>query len=412
MPKFNTKEEYEKWKAQKLEDAKNRIDAASEQTKIIDQPLEVKFINASSRNAGMIITIIVLFVSLIIVLFYTLILKDQKSGNEFAQKTREKSDSSVNQSKGSADIAKAPDFAETLSSPAANSKSWPDIMQQAKRSVVVIKTSNSIGSGFVISPDGIIVTNSHVIRDFTEVEVIFNSNASKKASIIKRGTIPVDIAILKVAGDNFEYLTLADSNYCKEGEEVVAIGAPHSLSGTITKGIVSYCNRRLKDEFQDIVYIQTDTPISPGNSGGPLINKKGEVIGMLTWKIVRSGFEGLNFAITSNVINSFRDGRLDKIEESAKKVYEEKSKIISDYRDRLRLIWMNEYTSYYDKIAGMVAKGAISVEQGTQILYSAAAPPPGFSSIPDWLTHLAESVIKGEMTENQAYNLIKNSFTS
>ena len=74
----------------------------------------------------------------------------------------------------------------SLKSPAVP-KSWPDIMQQAKRSVVVIKTSNSIGSGFVISPDGIIVTNSHVIRDFTEVEVIFNSNASKKASIIKRG---------------------------------------------------------------------------------------------------------------------------------------------------------------------------------------------------------------------------------
>lgn len=411
MPEFKTKEEYEKWKAQRLEDAKNRIDAASEQTKIIDQPLEVKFINASSRNAGMIITIIVLFVSLIIVLFYTLILKDQKSGNEFAQKTREKSDSSVNQSKGSADIAKAPDFAETLSSPAANSKSWADIIQQAKKSVVFIKTPNSMGSGFVISPDGIIVTNSHVIRDITEVEIIFNSNASKKASIVKRGTIPLDIAILKVAGDNFEYLTLADSNYCKEGEEVMAIGAPYSLSGTVTKGIISNCNRRLKDEFQDIAYIQTDTPISPGNSGGPLINKNGEVIGMLTWKIVKKGFEGLNFAIASNVINSFKDGRLNKVEESAKKVYEEKSKIISNRIDRLELIWMNEYSAYYNKVAGMVARGAISVDHGTQLLSRATAAPVGFTSVSEWLASLADSVIKEEITENQAYILIKSSFT-
>ena len=164
----------------KLEDAKNRIDAASEQTKIIDQPLEVKFINASSRNAGMIITIIVLFVSLIIVLFYTLILKDQKSGNEFAQKPEKNRIAALIKARVQPILLKRQILQRLLSSPAANSKSWSDIMQQAKRSVVVIKTSNSIGSGFVISPDGIIVTNSHVIRDFTEVEVIFNSNASKR----------------------------------------------------------------------------------------------------------------------------------------------------------------------------------------------------------------------------------------
>ena len=410
MPKFNTKEEYERWKAQRLEDIKSRSNNTSEHAKKDEYQLKTDSMDGLSsssfrKNIGKIIVVSLIF--LVGILFYSLLSKDRKQDDTLIPKSQAEPDS-IRKSADTVANTKEP---ASLSQPAAP-KSWADIIQQAKKSVVFIKTPNSMGSGFVISPDGIIVTNSHVIRDITEVEIIFNSNASKKASIVKRGTIPLDIAILKVAGDNFEYLTLADSNYCKEGEEVVAIGAPHSLSGTITKGIVSYCNRRLKDEFQDIAYIQTDTPISPGNSGGPLINKKGEVIGMLTWKIVRSGFEGLNFAITSNVINSFRDGRLDKIEESAKKVYEEKSKIISDYKDRLRLIWMNEYTSYYDKIAGMVAKGAISVEQGTQILYRAAAPPPGFSSIPDWLTHLAESVIKGEMTENQAYNLIKNSFTS
>ena len=112
------------------------------------------------------------------------------------------------------------------------------------------------------------------------------------------------------------------------------------------------------------------------------------------------------------MINRFKDGHLDKVEESARKVYEEKSKIISNRIDRLELIWMNEYSAYYNKVAGMVARGAISVEQGTQLLSRATAAPAGFTSVSEWLASLADSVIKEEITENQAYNLIKNSFTS
>ena len=408
MPKFNTKEEYERWKAQRLEDIKSRSNNTSEHAKKDEYQLKTDSMDGVSSGRYMGSTgkiIIVLLIFLGGILFYSLLSKDRKQDDTLIPKSQAEPDS-IRKSADTVANTKEP---ASLSQPAAP-KSWADIIQQAKKSVVFIKTPNSMGSGFVISPDGIIVTNSHVIQDLTEVEVIFNSNASKKASIVKRGTIPLDIAILKVAGDNFEYLTLADSNYCKEGEEVMAIGAPYSLSGTVTKGIISNCNRRLKDEFQDIAYIQTDTPISPGNSGGPLINKNGEVIGMLTWKIVKKGVEGLNFAITSNVINRFKDGHLDKVEESAKKVYEEKSKIISNRIDRLELIWMNEYSAYYNKVAGMVARGAISVEQGTQLLSRATAAPAGFTSVSEWLASLADSVIKEEITESQAHILIKNSF--
>ena len=291
MPKFNTKEEYERWKAQRLEDIKSRSNNTSEHAKKDEYQLKTDSMDGLSsssfrKNIGKIIVVSLIF--LVGILFYSLLSKDRKQDDTLIPKSQAEPDS-IRKSADTVANTKEP---ASLSQPAAP-KSWADIIQQAKKSVVFIKTPNSMGSGFVISPDGIIVTNSHVIRDITEVEIIFNSNASKKASIVKRGTIPLDIAILKVAGDNFEYLTLADSNYCKEGEEVMAIGAPYSLSGTVTKGIISNCNRRLKDEFQDIAYIQTDTPISPGNSGGPLINKNGEVIGMLTWKIVKRALKAL-----------------------------------------------------------------------------------------------------------------------
>lgn len=205
-----------------------------------------------------------------------------------------------------------------------NRKSWPDLIQDAKKAVVVIKTPNFKGSGFLISPDGLIITNSHVIQNNSNVEVIFNSGESKKASIIKIGIDPLDIAILKVAGDNFVFLTLADSNSCKAGEEVVAIGAPLSLRETVTKGIISNCNRQLKAKLSDIKYIQTDTAVNSGNSGGPLINSKGEVLGILTWKIAEEGVEGLNFAIAINVVKDFKDGKLLKLEEVVRQMEEER----------------------------------------------------------------------------------------
>jgi S1-C subfamily serine protease len=241
-----------------------------------------------------------------------------------------------------------------------NKKTWPDIIQETKKAVVVIKTPNSIGSGFLVSSDGLIITNSHVIQNNSDVEVIFNSKESKKASIIKNGIIPLDIAILKVAGENYDFLTLADSNNCKEGEDVVAIGAPLALSETVTKGIISNCNRQIKAELSDIKYIQTDVPVNPGNSGGPLINSKGEVLGILTWKIAEKDSEGLNFAIAINVAKDFMNGKLVKLEETVRQMEEERlqreqqEKQIISYLfyytyNVLSSTWMNEYTSYYNR---------------------------------------------------------------
>jgi len=395
MPKFNNREEYEKWKAQRLESLKSKNVDISEDTKK-DEPPRKTYKTA-------VVWIMIVLIILVAGIFYSLLTNNPKP------------DDAVSGKRGDTDtIIKLPEAVNTqvlkepvsLSSP----KSWAEVIQQAKKSVVLIKTPQSTGSGFIISPDGMIITNRHVVHDLTEVEVVFNSTVSQKASVVKRGTIPLDIAILKIEGNNQDYLRLADSNNCAEGEDVMAIGAPYALSETVTKGIISNCNRRMKDEFEDITYIQTDASVSPGNSGGPLLNKNGEVIGMLTWKIIRRGSEGLNFAIASNVISKFKDGLMDRIEVSAKKTYEGKNKEFNNQFDGLKLTWMNEYTAYYNKIGLMVAKGSISVEYGTQLLSRAAAPPAGVSSVAEWLASLANRILRGEITESEAHALVKNSF--
>jgi S1-C subfamily serine protease len=341
-----------------------------------------------------VITIIGSLVLIILILFYTTIYKGSKS--DLIQEAK-----------------KAVALIKT--------KSWPDLVQESKKAVVVIKTPNATGSGFIISSDGLIITNSHVIQDNTDIEVIFNSKESKKASIIKNGIDPIDIAILKVDGDNFDFLTLADSNNCTVGEEVLAIGAPLALSETVTKGIVSNCNRQLKAELSDIKYIQTDSAVNPGNSGGPLINNRGEVLGILTWKIAEKGIEGLNFAIAINVAKEFRDGKLINLEETVRQMAEERRRkeqdrkqIISDLFDYtynvLSSTWKNEYTSYYNRIVWMVERRALSIEQGKQLLQRVTIPPQGFTSLSEWLASLTGRILKAELTVNEASNLIRSSF--
>lgn len=431
MPKFKTRKEYEEWKAQTLrDDAKRPKDSTTNQIENSEASTEIKPTVVSpsyisKKTIGK--WIILLSVVLVLVLSYILISKNFVSTNDITQKYNDSFNfiiQKAKQEKASVYEGDTINHRDSTSSTIIRDyKSWTEIIQKAKKSVVVIKTPNSIGSGFIISSDGTIITNSHVIKDSTEVEVVFESNKSTKATVIRKGTVPLDIAILKIPMVNFEYsksdnlqlnnydyLQLGDSNDCKEGEEVIAIGAPLALSQTITKGIISNCNRSLKDELQNINYIQTDASISPGNSGGPLINKQGEVIGMLTLKLVVMGAEGLNFAITSNVIKDFENGKLNLLEEAAKRLSEGNKEKIIYYSQRLKAAWINEYTVYYNKVSDMVAKRLWSVEQGTELLYRVSIPPSGFNSIPDWLESLAGRVLRGEMTEEQAYNLIKSVF--
>ncbi|MCK5664649.1 MAG: Do family serine endopeptidase, partial [Thiotrichaceae bacterium] len=153
------------------------------------------------------------------------------------------------------------------------------------------------GSGFIISKDGYIVTNNHVIKDADQIKVILHDKTQYDAKII--GTDPItDLALIKIKGKDFVSLKFGSSSKTEVGSWVVAIGSPFGLEQTVTAGIVSAKGRIIGSGPYDD-FIQTDASINPGNSGGPLLNLKGEVIGINT-AIIRSG-QGIGFAIPSDL---------------------------------------------------------------------------------------------------------------
>jgi serine protease Do len=159
---------------------------------------------------------------------------------------------------------------------------------------------NSLGSGFVIDPSGLIVTNNHVIDGADEISVILNDGTKLKADLVGKDT-KSDLALLRVHYDKpLKFVKFGDSDKLRLGEWVVAIGNPFSLGGTVTAGIVSARNRDINSGPYDN-YIQTDAAINRGNSGGPLFNLNAQVIGINTAIISPSGGSiGIGFAIPSD----------------------------------------------------------------------------------------------------------------
>jgi serine protease Do len=161
---------------------------------------------------------------------------------------------------------------------------------------------NSLGSGFIIDPAGLVVTNNHVIAEADEVNVILNDGSTLKAEVIGRDQ-KTDLALLKVKPTKpLKAVKFGDSDKLRLGEWVIAIGNPFSLGGTVTAGIVSARNRDIQSGPYDN-YIQTDAAINRGNSGGPLFNLNGEVIGVNTAIISPSGGSiGIGFAVPSKTV--------------------------------------------------------------------------------------------------------------
>ena len=162
---------------------------------------------------------------------------------------------------------------------------------------------NSLGSGFIISSDGYIVTNHHVIQSADEVEVSLDDLNVYSAKVIGSDAMS-DIALLKIDAKNLPYAKLGNSSVLKPGEWVVAIGSPFGFDYTVTKGIISAISRSVGNVTYT-PFIQTDVPTNPGNSGGPLINLEGEVIGVNSMIYSRTGtYSGVSLAIPINTVKS------------------------------------------------------------------------------------------------------------
>jgi len=173
-----------------------------------------------------------------------------------------------------------------------------DIFKKGVNSVVTINHSEAMGSGIIISADGYIVTNYHVIQDAKNIIVRTNNNSEYIAEVIKINA-DYDLALLKIKGSSLQALPFGNSDLADIGDDVYAIGTPlsNSLSQSVSKGIISG-----KRTWNRNKIIQTDVSINSGNSGGALINKSGQIIGITTFKVGYRGYEGLGFCIPSNTI--------------------------------------------------------------------------------------------------------------
>lgn len=173
---------------------------------------------------------------------------------------------------------------------------FSDVVEDSIRGVVSVTTDKSAGSGFFIHPAGYVVTNWHVIQGASFVRIVDYNGGIIEAQIVGADEF-TDIALLKVPGI-FESFELEKSDNVQVGEKVVAIGNPLGLSFTVTEGIVSAVDREGPNGLK--AYVQTDVTLNPGNSGGPLIDREGKVVGVNNFKI--GGAESLGFALESDVI--------------------------------------------------------------------------------------------------------------
>jgi serine protease Do len=160
--------------------------------------------------------------------------------------------------------------------------------------------SSSLGSGFVVSADGYVLTNAHVVDSADEITVKFNDKREFKAKVIGADR-RTDVALIKIETTGLQPVKFGDPSKLKVGEWVVAIGSPFGFENSVTAGIVSAKGRSLPQE-NFVPFIQTDVAINPGNSGGPLFNLRGEVVGINSQIYSRTGgFMGLSFAIPIDV---------------------------------------------------------------------------------------------------------------
>jgi len=201
----------------------------------------------------------------------------------------------------------------------------PTVVEHVMKGVVSIttyysSTSNNIddwepmayGTGIIISSDGYIVTNNHVIADSGRVSVTLYDGEKVEAQIIGSDQY-VDLAVIKIEKDGLYTIPFGDSSQIRPGEQVIAIGSPlgDELTGTVTAGIISAVDRQIEVDGIPFTLLQTDAAVNPGNSGGPLVNMNGEVIGVTSLKSIFAGYdeygtaiaaEGISYAIPSNSV--------------------------------------------------------------------------------------------------------------
>ena len=239
------------------------------------------------------------------------------------------------------------------------------------------------GSGVIIREDGYIVTNNHVVQGATKIEVTLNNNMTYEASLV--GTDPAtDVALIKIDATGLPIVPIGDSDKLRLGEWVLAIGSPlgEQLRGTITAGIVSAKGRSMPSnsrEFKIESFIQTDAAVNPGNSGGALVNKAGELVGINTAIVSQTGaYSGYSFAVPSNIVKKIVGDLIDFGSVKRAKLGVTMSPVTQEIADKMKLssldgVYINEVSKGGAADKAGVKEGDILLAIDSTVIKSTSA---------------------------------------
>jgi len=295
--------------------------------------------------------------------------------------------------------------------------SWTDIVENAKKAVVVVKTPGGAGTGFLISQNGDIITNAQLVGKETDVDVRLYSGVLKRAQVIRAGMKLLDVAHLKIDGQYEHYLPLDGAVPCQDGAEVRVIGAPLGVEYFITRGIINHCS---VDQY-GVKYIQTDSAITVGNSGGPCLNREGRVLGLSTSIQAGDSAASPNLILPRSVITDFMAGRLTALEESLFKYEEEHMRMAEESKQqiyaaiestnkRLQQVSAQEHKAYLAKVSDLLRQRLITYEQSEIMVGQVNYGPSGSIPTAQWVQSLALKVAKGAFSEEAAVQLIKEQY--
>ena len=214
------------------------------------------------------------------------------------------------------------------------------------------------GSGIVMSADGNIVTNNHVIEGANKLEVVMPDGTKYDASVVGSDA-RTDLAVIRIKASGLKYATFGDSDQCRVGEQVIAVGNPSGLqlAGSVTQGIISALNRNVDVGNGPMNLIQTDAAINPGNSGGALVNMYGQVVGINSAKIAQTGYEGLGFSIPVNTAKPVIDSILQVGYVQGRVKFGFSCKVIDSVTASLNHIPVGIYIGYVDPSSNAAKSG-------------------------------------------------------
>jgi S1-C subfamily serine protease len=281
-----------------------------------------------------------------------------------------------------------------------------DLLPQARKIMVLVKTPLGSGSGFFLPHPGVVATSAHLLEGKEEAEVHLSNGAIRKGVVLKKLPMPLDVAFLQIQDFGLEGVPFANSDQCQDGEEAVAMGIPGrdtwSPDLVVVKGKILRCYV----PSQGAQYLQMNLDLHPATVGGPIFNAWGDIVGISKGELEGSGLGGARYGLAINMVKGFMDQRLYRLEQGSRE-REQFFKYVYDY------LWsglIGSHQAYQKKLYDLYQKGALSGKEAARMDQKGLQPPVGYSSMKNWVAELTEKVVRGEITKEKAAAQIRSHF--